>query len=288
MRTAMNLSKRWKLAALLFPTIGHVVSGAMPVIRSATSTWSVADSTTISHSIVWRQAETFRHDYFLTWDGLAAVDLSNTNIVILWDVVNATNVTETWISTTGLVVNGTSGHIRISLTPAESNISNIWYFGFVRAVELDGTNIINMGVAVHQTIEVRYSPDARYTTYHGPLTYSIATKRLPPFIVEEKTGDYSVVAADVGKTLVMISPQPATFFLPTVTETDAGLWYTFVKRCAASVTIRAGPADSISDSRMHGCVYNDRGAESYAAITVQYLGRGKWIILSFDGTWTTE
>ncbi|MFH0879822.1 MAG: hypothetical protein V2A34_08930 [Lentisphaerota bacterium] len=146
--------------------------------RSGTSTWNIADSAKIMHAISWRQAESFRYDYLLNNAGIT-FDLSDTNTVIVWDVVAQSNIREQWIAATGSVINATNGHIRIEIAPEISNISNQYYFGFVRALQYTGTNISKQVTLVGQAITVGFSPDARYTAYHGPLSYAWAGEADP-------------------------------------------------------------------------------------------------------------
>lgn len=127
------------------------------VVRISTSTWDVANSTRQMHRVAWRQGETVQCDYLLSRAG-ATMDLSLTNLVVLWDVYALTNFTAAALSQTGTIVVATNGHIRLQLTPAQSDLQTNTYYGFVRAAEMSGTNTSNMGVLVPQVIEVLFSP----------------------------------------------------------------------------------------------------------------------------------
>ncbi len=169
-----RFSRDWKLALLWLCMAAATHAQTSFVSNIGTQLWDVSQNGKQSHALSWFQAETFRRDYLLTDGNGTPLDLSATNLVIYWDVMAATNYESAWIASTGVIVNGTSGHIRISATPEESNLQTQYYFGFVRAVQIVGTNEIQRGVLVPQSIQVKFSADSRYYSTHGPLSYSIA------------------------------------------------------------------------------------------------------------------
>jgi len=106
--------------------------------------------------------------------------------------------------------------------------------------------------------------------------------------VENKTDNYTVQAADLGKTLRMNSADDKTFTLCSVGASEDGARLTFVKLGAGKVTIDAADSDIISDSGAGDTIYNDVAAETYATITIEYVhGSTKWVVIGAHGTWTT-
>ena len=172
------MSSYWKIYAAIFLMLElalHTVCSGQ-IANTESANWNVSQSSRTAHRTAWRQAETVIRDYTLTTDGSTPLDLSTTNLVILWDVVAYTNIAETWIAATGIVTSGTSGQLRVSLTPEESNLATGYYYGFVKAVLVDGENTVTSRlVTIPQVIEVRYSTDERYTAFRGPLSYQIPT-----------------------------------------------------------------------------------------------------------------
>lgn len=171
----MNTSKRWNIFTAVFLMLELAMSAAAAEFdfNYGTSVWNVAEATKKAHSIGWFQADSWHKDYIVQDADGNPVDLSATNLLIRYDVVAATNLTETWIASTGLVVSGTSGLFRLSLDPEESNIQTGYYYGLVHACTVSGTNLVDNKLLVKQTIQVLWSTDNRYYAFRGPLTYQL-------------------------------------------------------------------------------------------------------------------
>jgi hypothetical protein len=152
-----------------------------PVLRSTSVAWD-AGREGARHVFGWRQGETVELEYALHTNQVP-LDLSATNLAIVWDVVSATNLYQTWIAKTVDVVDPSGGVVRMGLDHEESILEPGQYYGFVRLLTLDGTNVSGRSVAVVQSLTVRYAPDERYTEYRGPLTYDPG--ELFGFITEE-------------------------------------------------------------------------------------------------------
>ncbi|MCX6113149.1 MAG: collagen-like protein [Proteobacteria bacterium] len=107
------------------------------------------------------------------------------------------------------------------------------------------------------------------------------------YTVSEKTDNYGVQLADVGKTLVMNSSSDKSFTLASVSSGDIGTWYTFVKKGTGRVTITTADSDIIADSSAGGSIYNDESDEIYATITIELVDETQWDIVGGHGVWTT-
>ena len=141
---------------------GSAVAQGPGVIARGSTAWDVGRRDQV-HAISWRQGESVVWDYALQTNG-TGLDLSNTNLVVVWDVVAATNLYQVWIASTGEVVNATGGQVRVSLDPAESVLLPGSYRGYVTLLSVVGTNVDETGVAVPQAISVGYAADRRYTS----------------------------------------------------------------------------------------------------------------------------
>lgn len=101
------------------------------------------------------------------------MDLSVTNLFCTWQIVSSTNVQQTWCVSTGVIVNATSGWVRFTLTPEESNLQTGSYIGFTTAYQAsNGTNYAVAPLA-RQSIRVLFYPDSRFQSTRGPMTYQI-------------------------------------------------------------------------------------------------------------------
>lgn len=103
---------------------------------------------------------------------------------------------------------------------------------------------------------------------------------------ETKSDTYNVTTSDYGKTFVMDTAAKA-FNLPSVDASNIGLWFTFVKTNAGTLTIDAADSDKISDSGAGDTIYDDQAGEVYATITLQLVSATQWAIIGADGTWVT-
>lgn len=107
--------------------------------------------------------------------------------------------------------------------------------------------------------------------------------------VEGKTDDYAVLAADLGKILIMTAATAKTFTLPAVTAADVGLSIMLMKRGAGKLTIQAGGTDTIQDSTAAGTLYNDLAEETFALVMLRVIAAGAWMIEQFTGSgWRTS
>lgn len=125
------------------------------------------------------------------------------------------------------------------------------------------------------------------TTITGAGTPADPFKSTDFWTVSAHTENYTVLTTDSKKTLTMNNSALRTFTLPSGVVGNVGLRFTFVKLGAGQVTIQAQAGDTIADSSSGGSIYGNRAAETYATITLQLVAANKWVILGFDGTWTT-
>ncbi len=194
-------SRSWKHFLLIFLALETCALAVDFDFNYGTQIWNVAEATKQTHAIGWYQADSWHKDYIAQDADGSAVDLGSTNLVITWDVVSATNLQEAWIAETGLVISATSGIFRLSLTPTEANLQTGYYFGFVRASDLSGTNIVRGKLLVKQTIQVLFSSDSRYYTMRGPMTYQIQSgdvSNLTEAVTEIAENVVAVELADFG------------------------------------------------------------------------------------------
>lgn len=99
--------------------------------------------------------------------------------------------------------------------------------------------------------------------------------------IEAKTANYSVTAADCGKTFTNRGATGAVnFTLPATAEIEAGWWARFFVVADQNVTVTSATADTMS-------VFNDATADSIAFSTVaERIGGGIEVV--WDGTsWLT-
>lgn len=107
--------------------------------------------------------------------------------------------------------------------------------------------------------------------------------------VSDKTNDYAVQAADLGKMLTMTAAVSKTFTLPAVVAGDVGLPLALVKRGAGALVIQAGGTDTIQDSTAGGTLYNDLAEETFALVRLRVIAAGAWMIEQFTGSgWRTS
>lgn len=105
---------------------------------------------------------------------------------------------------------------------------------------------------------------------------------------ETKSDDYNVTTADFWKSLRMEATSDKQFNLPSVDERHDGARITFIKCSSNEVAIQAADADSVADSAPGGAIYNYKVAETWAAITLEYVHSiTTWCILCHYGTWVT-
>ena len=100
-----------------------------------------------------------------------------------------------------------------------------------------------------------------------------------------KTDNYTVLASDFGKTLVMNSTDNKTFALPSVNSANVGNWLTFANINTGRLTIDAADSDIIVDSAAGATIYSDDN--SIATITLELVSETRWLITGAHGTWVT-
>ena len=140
----------------LFCCLLVITTAIADLSPSVTSSWDVSQSTKMTECIEFFKGDTFARDYLFV-SGTGPLDLSDTNIVIRWVVVPELAPGSTALSATGIVVTATNGHVRLSLTAAQTSISNQSYVGYVGAVISDGTNVISRKTLIRQSIQVLFS-----------------------------------------------------------------------------------------------------------------------------------
>ncbi len=90
-----------------------------------------------------------------------------------------------------------------------------------------------------------------------------------------------------GETITCTSSSAETFYLPSVTASDVGAWFRFVKLGSGNMTIEAADSDKIADSGAGDTLYNDEPLQTYATITLVLASATQWVITEGHGTWTT-
>lgn len=103
--------------------------------------------------------------------------------------------------------------------------------------------------------------------------------------VESRDSGYTITLSDANKSFTCNSTIARTFYLPSVSSTEIGYEYSFVKLGTGQVTIVASDSDIIQDSGEGMSVYcSDAGI---ANITLQLVTSTLWIIKFANGTWVT-
>ena len=121
--------------------------------------------------VVFFQTESVRYDIYIR-RGPARVSIPSTSEPV-WRAWNATNVSELFIDVTGTVQNAGSGHIRVELTPAQSNLATGEYESVVQL--WDTTNY--MGTVARSKLDVEWSPNsANYTIVSPGPVYRLSTE----------------------------------------------------------------------------------------------------------------
>jgi hypothetical protein len=120
-----------------------------------------------------------------------------------------------------------------------------------------------------------------------PADKQITTANLKKRAVTNKSSSYPLVTDDLGTVLTMNSGSTQVFTLPVLSSTDIGKQVMFIKLGAGQLTIQAGTGQTIADSSSAGTAYDDQAGETYASLTLVAITTTQWIILGFDGTWTT-
>lgn len=163
---------RLSLAALLL-TLGDASAEAV-----RTRVWSFlgVDPTAAARtpqSLAWYQAESLQLDEQFVATGLT-LQLTNASVSAVWEVAATTNTATVYVIATGTVVGAASNHVRWTVAPSNSNLAAGSYRGYLRALEQDGTNLVNVGVLARQNITVLASPDSRNYDVVGPLNHPLS------------------------------------------------------------------------------------------------------------------
>lgn len=104
--------------------------------------------------------------------------------------------------------------------------------------------------------------------------------------IAQSGATYVVSAAPGGSTNV-------DFLLPNGTESDLGIYYTFVKfTSSAMITLSAGPLHKIDDSSLGGTFYAGSGidplsAQSFASCQIQLVLPDQWHVVTGRKIWTS-
>ena len=107
-------------------------------------------------------------------------------------------------------------------------------------------------------------------------------------VPETKTDSYTIVAADLEKSLRMNAATPKTFTFPSVGASDDGARLTLSKVGAGKLILQMVDSDKIHDSGATRTLYCDVAAETYSTVTVEYChATVTWNIIGATGTWVT-
>lgn len=99
------------------------------------------------------------------------------------------------------------------------------------------------------------------------------------------TDNYIVSLEDRGYDLIMNSTSNKTFTLPSVSEAEAGVPFTFKNINIGRLTVQAADSDTIDDSNAGGTIYSD--TDNIASITLILVSATKWQIDGANGAWVT-
>jgi len=111
-----------------------------------------------------------------------------------------------------------------------------------------------------------------------PAAGSFTTLRAAMNSSITKTDNYTVLEADLGKTLIMNSASDKIFTLLSVSASDIGARLRFVKLGAGKLTIDAADSDTIGDSGAGDTVYCGDSGKAY--IEIELVSATAWIIKS--------
>jgi hypothetical protein len=131
----------------------------------------------------------------------------------------------------------------------------------------------------HSIITPRYS-----SLGDGAVNYK--TVGAHQIIIETKTDNYNLTTDDFGKTFIMNTITPKTFYLPSVTSGEIGSWVEFIKVPSGELTIDAADNDVIEDSGLGDTIYCS-GELGYSSLKLKLITETLWKIESGIGTWTT-
>ena len=124
------------------------------------------------------------------------------------------------------------------------------------------------------------------TIYYGNISSGTAT--IAKYTVQAADSGITLTGSDFGKTITVNSASAETIYLPSVSSTDIGAQFSFVKLGAGNLTIVAADSDIIADSTAGGTIVNDTAAQTFATMTLRLVTDTKWVLMWGDGTWTTD
>jgi hypothetical protein len=128
----------------------------------------------------WFQAESLIYTHRAR-QGSAPIALTNSDQVIVWEVMGRSGTadqTNAYLVATG-VVQSAAGVVKFTVSPAQANLTNGVYSGFVTSMRLNGTNLVENLVLAYQNITVEWSPNSQnynlVTPLPAPTAYTYAT-----------------------------------------------------------------------------------------------------------------
>ena len=156
-------------------------------VRPISTAWDIQNGNKRLVDINFFQAESVRLT-LQTTDGANAYRLTNSNLIVVWEITGWNDYTNVYSIATGTVISATNGISSYSLTPAQANLSPGTYRGYVRALQTVSNQLDQVAVLAWQRIKVEYSPDSRNYNIVGPLTY-------PPIYTE---ADLEAITNQIG------------------------------------------------------------------------------------------
>jgi hypothetical protein len=158
-----------KILCLLISVLCPLTS-AHAAQRELSERWKVEAGQKQKQAIKFFQAESVQLTETITQNG-TNLDLTATNLVVVWEIQGWSDFTNTYCISTGLVNQTLSNAVTFTLTPSQANLTASNYLGFVRALQSTGTNLSQVAVLAYQTVAVEWSPDSRFYSIVTPLTY---------------------------------------------------------------------------------------------------------------------
>lgn len=126
------------------------------------------------------------------------------------------------------------------------------------------------------------------------IQYQYAGARWRPFpnrvkrIIDVHNSDISLAVNDAGKVIRCDSTSAVTYSLPSVSSSDIGLEFTFLRTGSGKLTLQAADNDRIEDSGPGETIENDPTHDSAnASITIMLADETQWVLMSGNGTWVT-
>jgi len=105
-------------------------------------------------------------------NGSSSIDLTPTNVFVVWRINGSgDDYTNTYLVSTGTVINATNGTVSFLLSPRDTNLRPGYYNGYIDAWQAEGQTVTRKGTLQTQTIDIRYSPYLNDTNYLAPLPF---------------------------------------------------------------------------------------------------------------------